>query len=422
MELYYSFSVLIVLTAVFSYINERFLKLPPTIGIMLMAMVVSISVVLAGAVYPHLFQEFSGFISNLDFTEVLMGAMLNFLLFAGAIHIKLADLREQKGPVMVFSTVSVLISTFVVGMLLYYILPLLGLSAPLIECLVFGALISPTDPIAVLGILKKVGVSKSLETKVAGESLFNDGMAVVVFVVLLQLAQGQEVDLSFGNVAWLFIKEAIGGLGLGFALGVTGVRAMRNISSHNVSAIITLAIVMGGYLIAHAMHISGPLAMVASGLVVGNMSRREGVLSDNARDYLNKFWELIDEIMNAILFLIIGFELILIPDITDYWQIGLIAIVLVLLARWISIWIPTKIIPFKTKFNSDTIRILVWGGLRGGVSVALALSIDDALHKELFLSITYFVVVFSIFVQGLTIGKVVKQVTESVEDTEPLAG
>lgn len=416
MELYYSFSVLIVLTAVFSYINERFLKLPPTIGIMLMAMVVSISVVLAGAVYPHLFQEFSGFISNLDFTEVLMGAMLNFLLFAGAIHIKLADLREQKGPVMVFSTVSVLISTFVVGVLLYYILPLTGLSAPLIECLVFGALISPTDPIAVLSILKKVGVSKSLETKVAGESLFNDGMAVVVFVVLLQLAQGKEIDLSFGNVAWLFIKEAIGGLALGIALGVAGVRAMKNISSHNVSAIITLAIVMGGYLVAHAMHISGPLAMVASGLVVGNMSRREGVLTDNARDYLNKFWELIDEIMNAILFLIIGFELILIPDITDYWQIGLVAIVLVLVARWISIWIPTKIIPFKTKFNNDTIRILVWGGLRGGVSVALALSIDDALHKELFLSITYFVVVFSIFVQGLTIGRVVRKVNEDLEE------
>lgn len=416
MELYYSFSVLIVLTAVFSYINERFLKLPSSIGIMLMAMVVSIAVVLTGAVYPHLFQEFSGFISNLDFTEVLMGAMLNFLLFAGAIHIKLADLREQKGPVMVFSTVSVLISTFVVGLLLYYILPLTGLSAPLIECLVFGALISPTDPIAVLAILKKVGVSKSLETKVAGESLFNDGMAVVVFVVLLQLAQGKEVDLSFGNVAWLFIKEAIGGLVLGIALGVIGVRAMKNISSHNVSAIITLAIVMGGYLVAHAMHISGPLAMVASGLVVGNVSRKEGVLTDNARDYLNKFWELIDEIMNAILFLIIGFELILIPDITDYWQIGLIAIMLVLLARWVSIWVPTKIIPFKTKFNNDTIRILVWGGLRGGVSVALALSIDDRLHKELFLSITYFVVVFSIFVQGLTIGRVVRKVNEDAEE------
>jgi CPA1 family monovalent cation:H+ antiporter len=418
MELYYSFSVLIVLTALFSYINERFLKLPATIGIMLMAMVVSISVVIAGRFYPHLFDEFSGFISKLDFTEILMGAMLNFLLFAGAIHIKMSDLKEQKGPVMVFSTLSVLISTFVVGTLLYYILPLVGLSAPLIECLVFGALISPTDPIAVLGILKKVGVSKSLETKVAGESLFNDGMAVVVFVVLLQLAQGKEIDLSVGNITWLFVKEALGGIALGVALGVIGVRGMKNVESHNVSAIITLAIVMGGYLVAHSVHISGPLAMVAAGLVVGNMSRREGVLSENARDYLNKFWELIDEIMNAILFLIIGFELILIQDITDYWAIGGISIALVLVARFVSIWIPTKIIPFKTKFNNDTVKILVWGGLRGGVSVALALTIDDRLHKDLFLSITYFVVVFSIFVQGLTIGKVVRRVSESAEDID----
>jgi CPA1 family monovalent cation:H+ antiporter len=418
MELYYSFSVLIVLTALFSYINERFLKLPATIGIMLMAMLVSISVVIAGKFYLHLFEEFSGFISKLDFTEILMGAMLNFLLFAGAIHIKMSDLKEQKGPVMVFSTLSVLISTFVVGILLFYILPLVGLYAPLIECLVFGALISPTDPIAVLGILKKVGVSNPLETKVAGESLFNDGMAVVVFVVLLQLAQGKEIDLSVGNITWLFVKEAIGGIALGVALGVIGVRGMKNVESHNVSAIITLAIVMGGYLVAHSVHISGPLAMVAAGLVVGNMSRREGVLSESARDYLNKFWELIDEIMNAILFLIIGFELILIQDITNYWAIGSITIILVLLARFVSIWVPTKIIPFKTKFNSDTVKILVWGGLRGGVSVALALTIDDRLHKDLFLSITYFVVVFSIFVQGLTIGKVVRRVTESAEDMD----
>ncbi len=407
MELYYSFSVLIVLTAAFSYINERFLKLPATIGIMLMAMVVSIALVVTGNIYPELFMEFSGFISKLDFTEILMGAMLNFLLFAGAIHIKLSDLKEQRGPVVVFSTVSVLISTFVVGMLVYYILPLVGLEAPLIQCLVFGALISPTDPIAVLGILKQAGVSKALETKVAGESLFNDGMAVVIFAVLLQLAQGTHVDLSVGNISWLFFKEAIGGMGLGLLTGVIGVEGMRRINSHNVSALITLAVVMGGYLVAHAMHISGPLAMVASGLVVGNVSRKDGYLSANTRDYLNKFWELIDEIMNAILFLIIGFELLLIPDITDYWLIGVIAIGIVLLARLISIWIPAKIIPFKSRFDTPTIKILVWGGLRGGVSVALALSIDNSLHKELFLSMTYFVVVFSIFVQGLTINRLV---------------
>ncbi|GAB3943804.1 sodium:proton antiporter [Spirosoma harenae] len=407
MELYYSFSVLIVLTAIFSYVNERFLKLPSTIGIMLMAMLVSIALVITGNIFPRLFTNFSNFIANLDFTEILMGAMLNFLLFAGAIHVRLKDLREQRAPIIVFSTVSVIISTLLVGFLTYYLLPLFRLNVPLIQCLVFGALISPTDPIAVLGILKKAGVRKALETKVAGESLFNDGVAVVVFVVLLQLAQGSDVDVSFLNISWLLIKEALGGFGMGVLLGFIGSRAMQRIDSANVSALITLAVVMGGYLIARAMHISGPLTMVAAGLVVGNFGKATRI-SVNTRDYLDKFWELIDEIMNAILFLIIGFELLLIPHITNYWLIGIISIAVVLFARFLSIWIPTLLIPFRTKFDRQTITILVWGGLRGGVSVALALSIDESLNKNLFLAITYFIVVFSILVQGLTVGKLTK--------------
>ncbi len=404
MELYYSFSVLIVLAAIFSYLNERFLKLPSTIGIMLMAMLVSIALVITGNVFPNLFAGFSGLIANIDFTEILMGAMLNFLLFAGAIHIRLKDLKEQRAPIIVFSTVSVIISTVIVGFMSYYILHFFHLDVPLIQCLVFGALISPTDPIAVLGILKKAGVRKSLETKVAGESLFNDGVSVVVFVVLLELAKGEDVDLSFGSVSWLLAKEVLGGFGMGILLGFIGSRAMQRIDSANVSALITLAIVMGGYLIAQAMHISGPLTMVAAGLVIGNYGKATRI-SVTTRDYLDKFWELIDEILNAILFLIIGLELLLIPDITKYWLIGLISIVVVLFARFISIWIPTLLIPFKTKFDRQTITILVWGGLRGGVSVALALSIEKDLNKDLFLAITYFIVIFSILVQGLTVGK-----------------
>lgn len=404
MELYYSFSVLIVLAAIFSYLNERFLKLPSTIGIMLMAMLVSIALVITGNVFPNLFAGFSGLIANIDFTEILMGAMLNFLLFAGAIHIRLKDLKEQRAPIIVFSTVSVIISTVIVGFLSYYILHFFHLDVPLMQCLVFGALISPTDPIAVLGILKKAGVRKSLETKVAGESLFNDGVSVVVFVVLLELAKGEDVDLSFGSVSWLLAKEVLGGFGMGILLGFIGSRAMQRIDSANVSALITLAIVMGGYLIAQAMHISGPLTMVAAGLVIGNYGKATRI-SVTTRDYLDKFWELIDEILNAILFLIIGLELLLIPDITKYWLIGLISIVVVLFARFISIWIPTLLIPFKTKFDRQTITILVWGGLRGGVSVALALSIEKDLNKDLFLAITYFIVIFSILVQGLTVGK-----------------
>ncbi|GAB4054660.1 cation:proton antiporter [Spirosoma litoris] len=404
MELYYSFSVLIVLTAIFSYVNERFLKLPPTIGIMLMAMVVSVALVITGNIFPNLFDSFSRFIANLDFTEILMGAMLNFLLFAGAIHVRLKDLQEQRAPIIVFSTISVIISTLLVGVLTYFLLPFFRLNVPLIQCLVFGALISPTDPIAVLGILKKAGVRKSLETKVAGESLFNDGVAVVVFVVLLQLAQGSDVDLSFGNISWLLIKEALGGFGMGLLIGYVGSKAMQKIDSANVSALITLAVVMGGYLVARAMHISGPLTMVAAGLVVGNFGKATRI-SVNTRDYLDKFWELIDEIMNAILFLIIGFELLLIPHIMNYWLVGIISIAVVLFARFISIWVPTLLIPFDTKFDRRTITILVWGGLRGGVSVALALSIDEDLNKNLFLSITYFIVVFSVMVQGLTVSK-----------------
>lgn len=407
MELYYSFSVLIVLSAIFSYINIRFLKLPPTIGIMVMALMASVALLVTENIFPHTFDRFSSFIASMDFTEILMGAMLNFLLFAGAIHIRLIDLREQRAPVIVFSTVSVIISTAVIGLIMYYVLPLFHIKLPFIQCLLFGALISPTDPIAVLGILKQAGVEKSLETKVAGESLFNDGVAVVVFAVLLQLAMGTDVDLSFGNITWLLVKEALGGFAMGLLLGYIGSIGMKKVDNYNVSALITLAIVMGGHLVAHAIHISGPLTMVAAGLVVGNYGK-EHAMSETTKDYLQKFWELLDEILNAILFLVIGFELLLIPNLSNFWLIGSISILVVLFARFISIWIPTFIIPFKQKFDKQTMTILVWGGLRGGVSVALALSIDESLEKNTILAITYFIVVFSIIVQGLTIGKITK--------------
>lgn len=404
MELYYTFSFLIVLTATFAYVNERFLKLPSTIGVMVIALVASLGLILTDKVFPHIFSEFSGLISSLDFTEVLMGAMLNFLLFAGAIHIRLSDLKEQKTPVMIFSTVSVIISTFAIGFMLFYLLNWLGMGIRLIECLVFGALISPTDPIAVLGILKQAGVPKSLETKVAGESLFNDGVAVVVFIIMLALARGEDIDTSFASISWLLIKEALGGVALGLIAGYLASKSIGRIDNYKVEVLITLAVVMGGSLIARSVHMSGPLAMVAAGLVIGNYGRSVA-LSDLSKDYLDKFWELLDEILNAILFLIIGFELIVITNIGDYWLIGIISIVMVLFARFISIWLPVRLIPMRTKFNKDTITILVWGGLRGGVSVALALSIDNELHKELLLSITYYVVLFSILVQGMTIGR-----------------
>lgn len=404
MELYYSLSVLIVLASFFAYFNVRFLKLPSTIGVMILAMAVSIFLVLFGKTFPNTLNHISTLIHGFDFTELLMGAMLNFLLFAGAVHINLKDLREQRGPIMVFSTLSVVISTLAVGTLLYFILPFLGVTLPYMYCLLFGSLISPTDPVAVLSILKKAGVKKSLETKIAGESLFNDGVAVVVFAVILQLAQeGPNPTVSYA--IWLLIKEAGGGFLLGIALGIGASRAMRKIDDYKVSVLITLSVVMGGYLIARELHISGPLTMVFAGLIIGNFKKRFA-MSPVTKDYLDKFWELNDEILNAILFLFIGFNLLVIKDINNYWLPGLACIILVLFSRYVSIWLPTKFIKFREKFSKGTIKVLVWGGLRGGVSIALALSINDGPYKDIIIAITYFVVVFSIVVQGLTIGKV----------------
>lgn len=410
MELYYSLSALIVLASFFAYLNVRFLKLPSTIGVMVIAMAVSIFLVVFGNIFPNTLHRISTLIHGFDFTELLMGAMLNFLLFAGAIHINLKDLREQKRPIMVFSTVSVIISTFAVGTFVYFI-PINGLEIPFLYCLLFGSLISPTDPVAVLSILKEAKVRKSLETKIAGESLFNDGVAVVVFAVILELAQGTASDLTVWNVSWLLVKEAGGGFILGMLLGITASRALRKIDDYKVSVLITLSVVMGGSLIATSLHISGPLTMVFAGIFIGNFKKRFA-MSPVTKDYLDKFWELNDEILNAILFLFIGFNLLVIKNLGSYWLPGLACIVLVLFARFISIWLPTKFIKFREKFTPGTIKVLVWGGLRGGVSIALALSINDGPYKDAIIAITYFVVVFSIIVQGLSIGKLANRVLE----------
>lgn len=420
MELYYSFSVLIVLASVFAYINHRVLKLPSTIGIMVIAIIVSVTLVASGDQFlPKTTSHLTELIHRFDFTEVLMGAMLNFLLFAGGIHINIKDLREQFGPVLMFSTVGVIISTFAVAIGVYYLLPYVGISMPFIYCLVFGALISPTDPVAVLSVLKQAKVSNALKTKVAGESLFNDGMAVVVFTVVLQLAIGKEIDLNVESIGLLLLKEAGGGLLLGVLLGYSASRAMRVVDDYIISVLITLSVVMGGYLIAHEMHISAPLAMVAAGLFMGNFSESFKMKSET-QDYLIKFWELIDEIMNAVLFLFIGFELLLIKDLNDYLVAGGICIMIVLAARWIAIFVPTKFMSLRYRFSPQTVKVLVWGGIRGGVSIALALSIPQNDYNKIIISITYCVVVFSIVVQGLTIGKVAnpKQIAKEEEILE----
>ncbi|WP_312343976.1 cation:proton antiporter [Chryseobacterium binzhouense] len=423
MELYYSFSVLIVLASIFAYINYRFLKLPSTIGIMVIAIIVSIILVVFGQSFlPKTFNHLNNLMNSIDFTEVLMGAMLNFLLFAGGIHININDLKEQFRPVLIFSTAGVVISTFIVGFGMFYLLPFLGINMPFIYCLLFGALISPTDPVAVLSVLKQAKVSKSLETKVAGESLFNDGMAVVVFTVVLQLAIGREVDLGIESITMLLIKEAGGGLLLGVVLGYVTSRLMREVDDYIISVLVTLAVVMGGYLVARHLHISGPLTMVAAGLFMGNFNVNFKMKSVT-QDYLIKFWELIDEILNAVLFLFIGFELLMIKDLNHYIIAGLLGIVVVLAARFVSIWAPTRFMSLHNRFSPQTIKVLFWGGIRGGVSIALAMSIPKGEYSNIILSITYCVVVFSIVVQGLTIVKVAnpKQIEKEDQDRESIA-
>lgn len=408
MQFYNTFIVIIVLAATFGYFNIRFLKLPKTIGIMIIALLTSLGMIVTASYFPDFINHSKQLISSIDFYTVLMKIMLSFLLFAGSIHIKLDDIKNERGPILVFSTVGVLISTFIVGTAMYYLLPLFNIEVDYIYCLLFGSLISPTDPIAVLGILKTAKIPKTLETKITGESLFNDGVAVVLFVSIYEIAQMGVENLSVMDIGILFLKEAGGGLVLGALLGYLGTRALKTIDDYSVEVMITLAIVMGGYLLASMLHISGPLAMVVGGIFIGNAGRSIG-MSDITKDYVDKFWEMLDEILNAILFLLIGMELMVIEFNSSYIWIGVIAIVIVLLARFVSVWLPYLFLKLKINFEKNAIPILTWGGLRGGISVALALALPREGSAEMFLTVTYIIVLFSIIFQGLSIGRVAKK-------------
>nr|MBC7613668.1 sodium:proton antiporter [Pseudopedobacter sp.] len=406
MSLYHTFSILIVVSAVFAYLNFRYLKLPPSIGLMLIALIASVGLVIVGNLYPSILGDVTVLLERFDFSELLLGSMLSFMLFAGAIHINIEDLRKEKISVIMFSTFSVVISTFLIGAISFYLLPFFGLQVPFIHCLLFGSLISPTDPIAVLGILKETNIPKSLETKIAGESLFNDGVAVVIFITIWEAARSPELP-GFIEISELFLREAVGGMLLGLIVGFIGYRMMRSIDNYKVEVLITLAIVMGGYTLASWLHVSGPLAMVVAGILVGNHGKKFA-MSDKTREYVSKFWELIDDILNAILFVLIGLELLIINDIKDYVWVGITMILLILIIRYVSVLIPSLMIKFREKFHHKTVLVLTWGGLRGGISIALALSLTPDLNKELWVSVTYFVVAFSILLQGLTVGKFTK--------------
>lgn len=371
---------------------------------MLISLVASLVIIGIGYLHPNFFIKTTHLISTLDFNTALMKVMLSFLLFAGAIHIDVNEMKNESAPIIVFSTIGVFISTFIVAALFYFVTKWIGFSIDFIYCLLFGALISPTDPIAVLGILKQAKIPSSLEVKISGESLFNDGVAVVVFATIYEIITAGLQNISVPQIAWLFLREAGGGIAFGLLLGYIGFWSLRSINNYVVEVLITLAIVMGGYLLASQLEISGPLAMVMAGIITGNKSRTE-VMSDVTRDYIDKFWEMIDELFNAILFLLIGFEMLIVPFTPMFLLLGCITIVIVLFARFISVALPTSFLKYAKTFERNAIPILTWGGLRGGISVALALSLPKSMFSEIFVSVTYIVVLFSIIVQGLTIGR-----------------
>jgi len=403
MELYEIITFIICLAALIAYLNQRFLKLQPTIGMMGAAALMSVLLLVARGFSPGSVQPVIDVLTRLSFSDLLLHVMLGFLLFAGSMHIDYQGLKKESWPILALSTLGVFISAFLIGTLVYYLFPMFGLHIDYVYCLLFAALISPTDPIAVLAILQTSGLSKSLELKISGESLFNDGVAVVLFLTVFEAATAGNAQVNAGQVGLLFLQEAAGGLLWGLLLGYSGYWANKTIDKYEVEVMITLATVMGGYLLAEKLHVSGPLAMVVAGIVIGNKSRGPAV-SDITRDYLFKFWELMDEILNAILFMLMGFEMLTIRFSTPLALLSAVVIVVVMAARMASVALPAVLLRRLVSISNREIVILSWGGLRGGLSVALALSLSPAMHRDTFVVITFAVVAFSIFVQGLTIG------------------
>lgn len=461
MGLFQIIAVLLTLTAVMAYLNHRLLRLPTTIGLMVLALAMSLGLIGLSQIVPGVADYARDVLEQIDFDAALLNGMLGFLLFAGALHVDLGRLWRQKWPVMLLATVGVLVSTALVALLSWCAFRLLGHDMPVIYCLLFGALISPTDPIAVLAILKTLGVPENLETKIAGESLFNDGVGVVVFLALMGVAglgghgqhnppspqtatptiaydvqehvaqeQGHDKQtthvettthakavpteasppangLDIGAVAVLFGMEVVGGAVFGLALGGLAFLMLRSVDNYQVEVLISLAMVAGGYALAAQLGLSGPIAMVVSGLLIGNHGRAHA-MSDTTRHHLDTFWELIDEVLNAMLFVLIGLEVLLLTFGKLNLTVGLLAIPMVLLSRFVAVSLPMTVMRRFRTFTPHAVKVLTWGGLRGGISVALALSLKESLGQEdpssydAILFMTFTVVVFSIIVQGLT--------------------
>lgn len=407
MTLYQASGVFLTIIAVLAWVNYKYIRLPDTIGITAIGLVLSIVLTIIGLQQPIVIEYTKHIVNQLNFPDLLLHGMLSLLLFAGSLHINLHDLAKEKFSILMMATVGVIISTVIIGTLLYGIVYFMQIPISIYYCFLFGALISPTDPIAVIGVLRKSGVNKSLETKISGESLFNDGTAVVAFMFVLALMSGHST-VSFGGTLWLLTKEIFGAVFLGLAVGWLGTFMLRGINSHPVEILITLAMAIGGYAFAEAIHVSAPIEVVIAGLIVGNHAGTSDDVTDTTREHLFLFWEFLDDILNIILFALIGVVIISLELSIPHIYAGLVCIPVALFARWISVLVPWSVLHFFRPAIPNTVKIMTWGGLRGGISIALALSLPDNAGRDYLLGATYAVVLFSLLVQAMTLERLTK--------------
>lgn len=405
MDLLTILTILIIISAVFSYLNERFVKLPGTIGVVAISVVISIVILITGRTQNALTNVVKELAQSIDFSRVLLDIMLGLLLFASALHFDYQKLKEQRLPVLLLSTLGVMVSAGVFGLLLFVGAKLTPLDIPLVYCFLFGALISPTDPIAVAAILKKSNIPPRLSTIIAGESLFNDGVGLVLFVVLLEVADPLTATPSFEWVLQVFVQEVLGGIAIGLAIGYLGFRLIKSIDSFQTILLLSLAMVLGISIAASKLHASIPLGTVTAGLVMGNKALDK---RSEANQFLARIWQLLDEVLNTVLFVMIGLQLVVMPFLNNYWLIGFLSIVILLVARATSISLPAGVLLHRV--SAGNLSILTWAGLRGGISVAMALSLPPSPYREVILSSCYFIVIFSIIIQGLTLNRLVERV------------
>ena len=410
MDIYITITVLLSLSATFAYVNHRFIKMPFVIGLFFQSTIVSLLILMSRFWYRQPFNDFKLIIAQTDISKFILEIMLGFLLFAGSLHTDWPNVKKQLKPIVVLAVGGVIISTLIIAGLFYGLCSAFNLQIDFIYCLLFGCLISPTDPIAVLGILTKAGVPKKIESIIVGESLFNDGVGVVLFITLLETLNSGTGAINYSNFGLLFLQESVGGIIFGLGIGFILHKLLATIDHYETELLLTIAFVMAGYSLCLYLHLSGPLAMVVMGLLIGNY-KTSLAMSDTTKEYVHKFWELVDVILNAILFILIALVLVVISFKSQYFLIGVIAIPIILLTRIIVVYIPRFFLPRTFNINHKDARLIIWGGLRGGLSIALVLSLPESEQKNLLVVATYVAVLFSILVQGLTIGKLSKSVS-----------